>query len=99
MAELLAEGNKVKLDGIGTLYINCQSMGVEAPEDYDPQKHITGLRVRFLGDQSNDSLYSKSGLKRVLMTGNLAKFGVADEEGSNSGGNSDGNDPVVDDQP
>ena len=51
-----------------------------------------------LVDQSNDSLYSKSGLKRVLMTGNLAKFGVA-EENTNSGGNSDGNDPVVDDQP
>ena len=99
MAELLAEGNKVKLDGIGTLYINCQSMGVEDPEDYDPQKHITGLRVRFLGDQSNDSLYSKSGLKRVLMTGNLAKFGVAEENTNSGGGNSGGSDPVVDDQP
>jgi hypothetical protein len=37
-----------------------------------------------LVDQSNDSLYSKSGLKRVLMTGNLAKFGVAEEEGTTS---------------
>jgi hypothetical protein len=58
--EQLLESKKVKLDGLGTFYLSCQSMGVEDPEDYDPRKHISGLRVRFAGDRSKNSAYKKS---------------------------------------
>ena len=98
IAEQLEAGYKVKLDGIGTLYVTAKSTGVDAPEEFDTSKNITGLRVRFLGDQTPDSLYSKAGLKRCRMSTNLAKFGTAvgDENGGgNSGGNGGGDNTVV----
>ena len=89
IAEQLEAGYKVKLDGIGTLYLTAQSSGVDAPEEFDISKNIKGLRVRFLGDQTPDSLYSKNGLKRCRMSSNLQKFGTVASDGEGGGGDDD----------
>ena len=89
IAEQLEAGYKVKLDGIGTLYLTAQSTGVDAPEEFDMQKNIKGLRVRFLGDQKSTSLYSKKGLARCKMSTNLQKFA---NSGSDDGGSGSGDD-------
>jgi predicted histone-like DNA-binding protein len=98
IAEQLTDGYKVKLDGIGTLYLACSSLGVDDVDDYSAAKHVTGLHVRFLGDQSNGSLYSKQGLKRCRMTTDLSRYGVvADDDDDTPGGGNGGG--IVNDEP
>ena len=95
MAELLSDGYKVKLDGIGTLFLSVRSSGVDAPEEFDCAKNIKSVRVAFLADQSNASLYKgKSMRTQVQFSQNLNKYGVADEtsEGGDTGGNNGGSD-------
>ena len=60
MQELLAEGYKVKLDGIGTLYPKVTSKGVADAKDFSAQDDITRVGISFLADQSKKSLYKAS---------------------------------------
>ena len=91
--ELLTQGKKVKLDGIGTLYLSASTSGVEKPEDWDPQQHIKAVRVRLLPDQSDDSLYSVKGLRRAASFRRLPKNLATDDEGG------DDDNGFVEDQP
>ena len=54
--EMLADGYKVKLDGIGTLYPVTTSSGVADAKDFNAQENITRVGVAFLADQSKKSL-------------------------------------------
>ena len=58
--EMLADGYKVKLDGIGTL----TSSGVADAKDFNAQENITRVGVAFLADQSKKSLYKASAMKQ-----------------------------------
>ena len=58
MQEMLADGYKVKLDGIGTLYPVLTSEGVADAKDYSAQENVTRLGISFLADQST-SLYEE----------------------------------------
>ena len=60
MQEMLADGYKVKLDGIGTLYPKVTSKGVSDAKDYSAQDDITRIGISFLADQSKKSLYKAS---------------------------------------
>ena len=94
IAEQLAEGYKVKLDGIGTLYLAATSTGVSSPEDFDASTNITGIRVKFLADQSNSSLYkSREMMKNVKLSTKLPGGGGYDEGGDDTPGG--GDDDVV----
>jgi predicted histone-like DNA-binding protein len=62
--ELLLEGNKVKLDGLGTFYLTISTSGVEKSEDFDAQQHVKSVRMRFLPDKSSESEYTTQMLKR-----------------------------------
>ena len=57
MQEMLADGHKVKLDGIGTLYPTLTSEGVEDAKDYSPSETVTRVGIAFLADQSRKSMY------------------------------------------
>ena len=57
MQEMLADGHKVKLDGIGTLYPTLTSEGVEDDKDYSPSENVTRVGIAFLADQSRKSMY------------------------------------------
>ena len=99
MAELLSDGYKVKLDGIGTLYLTAKSSGVDAPEEFDCVKNIKKVRVAFLADQSNSSLYKGTSMRsQVQLSTDLSKYGGASEdssEGGESGGNGGSDTPVT----
>lgn len=45
----MANGNAVKLDGIGSfaLTVQCHKTGVEDPKEVDPYKQITNVKVQF----------------------------------------------------
>ena len=61
--EMLADGYKVKLDGIGTLYPVLTSEGVAEAKDFNVQDNITRLGVAFLADQSKKSIYKASAMR------------------------------------
>ena len=60
---MLADGYKVKLDGIGTLYPVLTSQGVADAKDFSAQENVTRLGVAFLADQSKKSAYKASAMK------------------------------------
>ena len=98
MQEMLAEGYKVKLDGIGTLYPVLTSEGVDDAKEFSAQENITRVGVAFLADQSRKSIYKASAMRQdtTLSTRlyNELVEGEGNEGGSSTGGNggnSDGN--------
>ena len=64
MQEMLANGYKVKLDGIGTLYPVLSSKGVENAKDFSANEAITRLGISFLADQSKKSVYKASAMRQ-----------------------------------
>ena len=62
--ELLSQGYKVKLEGLGTLKLHAQSKGEETVTDWTPQKDIKKLRVRFAPEQSDFSLVRSDAVTR-----------------------------------
>ena len=84
--ELLLEGNKIKLDGLGTFYLSASTEGVADEKDFSAN-NVKAIHVRFLPDQSKESEYT------AKMLTSKAKFrsvtGEAmpgDEEGGEGGG-------------
>ena len=65
MQEMLADGYKVKLDGIGTLYPKVTSKGVADAKDFSAQDDITRVGISFLADQSKKSLYKASATRNA----------------------------------
>ena len=63
--EMLADGYKVKLDGIGTLYPKVTSKGVADAKDFSAQDDITRVGISFLADQSKKSLYKASATRNA----------------------------------
>ena len=92
MQEMLADGYKVKLDGIGTLYPVLTSEGVADAKDYSAQENVTRLGVSFLADQSKKSLYKASAMKQgtTLSTKLWSELTGEDDETANSPSNTGG---------
>ena len=104
MQEMLADGHKVKLDGIGTLYPTLTSEGVDNAKDYSPSENITRVGIAFLADQSKKSQYKAAAMKQGVslstqlyseLTGEetgTTESGNNGSQGGNSGGGSTGGD-------
>ena len=101
MQEMLSDGYKVKLDGIGTLYPKVTSKGVADAKDYSAQDDITRVGISFLADQSKKSIYKASATRSATslstqlfeeLTGEEAPSSNAPSNGggSNTGGNTGG---------
>jgi predicted histone-like DNA-binding protein len=61
--ELLLEGYKLKLDGLGTFYLTVQTKGEEKEEDFGAD-NIERVHVKFLPDKSKESEYTSEALRR-----------------------------------
>ena len=90
--EMLADGYKVKLDGIGTLYPKVTSKGVADAKDFSAQDDITRVGISFLADQSKKSLYKASATRNAtsLSTQLYSELTGEDEETESSGSNTGG---------
>ena len=55
--ELLLEGNKIKLDGLGTFYLSINTEGVANEKDFTAN-NVKAIRVKFIGDQCKESEYA-----------------------------------------
>ena len=85
--ELLQEGYKVKLDGLGTFYLAVKTSGEENADDFGTG-NIKQVRIQFLADKSQDYDWnSKSQTTRSSFS-----FGSEDtaSSSSDSGSGSDG---------
>ena len=82
--ELLLEGNKIKLDGLGTFYLSINTEGVANEKDFTAN-NVKAIRVKFIGDQSKESEYA------TKMLTNKARFrSLAEEEPGEEGGENNG---------
>ena len=55
--ELLMEGNKIKLDGLGTFYLSINTEGVSDSDKFTAN-NVKAIRIKFIGDQSKESEYA-----------------------------------------
>ena len=99
MQEMLADGYKVKLDGIGTLYPVLSSKGVDNAKDFSANEAITRLGISFLADQSKKSVYKASAMRQGAtlstqlysqLTGEDSHESEASESGNQGGNQSQG---------
>jgi predicted histone-like DNA-binding protein len=92
MQEMLADGYKVKLDGIGTLYPVLTSSGVADAKDFSAQENITRVGISFLADQSKKSQYKASAMKQgtILSTKLYSELTGEDENPSAGSGQASG---------
>ena len=93
MQEMLADGYKVKLDGIGTLYPVLTSEGVADAKDYSAQENVTRLGISFLADQGKKSVYKASAMRQDarLSTSLYEELtGENEDENGNSGASQGG---------
>ena len=68
MIEQLLNGNKVKIDGIGTFYLNVKSTGAESEEEFTCAENIKGIRIRMLPEGAKgEDVTSKSLLSKIKL--------------------------------
>lgn len=90
--EMLADGYKVKLDGIGTLYPVLSSQGVADAKDFNASENITRVGIAFLADQSKKSAYKASAMRHdTTLSTELYEELTGDAEGGTTGGGNSGN--------
>ena len=68
LLEMLLNSKKVKIDGFGTFYttIENQKSGAPTKEEYNVNKHIKGLHIRFLPEQTTEeNISSREFLKQA----------------------------------
>ena len=78
--ELLMEGNKIKLDGLGTFYLSINTEGVANEKDFTAN-NVKAIRVKFIGDQSKESEYATRMLTSKAKFRSLGEEAPAEEEG------------------
>ena len=97
LIEMLLNSKKVKIEGLGTFYctLENQKNGALKKEDFNVNKHLKALHIRFLPEQTTEeNISSREFLKKaefVLIDSLLPK----DDEnggGTSGGGTSGGND-------
>lgn len=92
MQEMLSDGYKVKLDGIGTLYPVLTSEGVADAKDFSAQENVTRVGISFLADQSKKSQYKASAMKQgTKLSTQLYSELTGEDETANSSNSANGN--------
>ena len=60
MVELLESGNSIKWDGLGTFRPTVESLGVAEPADFDVNRDVKGIHVRFIPEnERGESMTSR----------------------------------------
>lgn len=60
MRQALQEGKTVRLAGLGRFRMVAESEGVENPDDFNLQKHIKNVRMKFLEESTRDCITWKT---------------------------------------
>ena len=91
MQEMLADGHKVKLDGIGTLYPTLTSAGVDNAKDFSATENVTRIGIAFLADQSRKSMYKARSMREAVNLSTSVYSELTGEDNPDSGNTESGN--------
>ncbi|MBR2149774.1 MAG: HU family DNA-binding protein [Prevotella sp.] len=104
LVEMLLESKKVKIEGLGTFYctLENQKNGALKKEDFNVNKHLKALHIRFLPEQATEeNISSREFLKKAefvnieqLLKGDESENGngsTGDNSGTGTGDNTDDN--------
>ena len=92
LVEMLLNSKKVKIEGLGTFYctLENQKNGAAKKEDFNVNKHLKALHIRFLPEQTTEeNISSRQFLKQAEFINVDSLLKTEDENGS---GNSDSGD-------
>ena len=98
LIEMLLNSKKVKIEGLGTFYctLENQKKGALKKEDFNPNKHLKALHIRFLPEQAaEENISSREFLKKAefINIEQLLKGDESDPSASpGQGGDSTGGD-------
>ena len=79
--ELLLEGYKIKLDGLGTFYLSISTTGEADPDEFSV-RNVKAVRIKFLGDKSKESEYTTQMLTQRASFRNLPADNGSSESSS-----------------
>ena len=91
MQEMLADGHKVKLDDIGTLYPTLTSAGVDNAKDFSATENVTRIGIAFLADQSRKSMYKARSMREAVNLSTSVYSELTGEETAENGATESGN--------
>ena len=92
LVEMLLESKKVKIEGLGTFYctLENQKNGALKKEDFNVNKHLKALHIRFLPEQTTEeNISSREFLKKAefINIDQLVKGTETENGGDSTGGN------------
>ena len=86
LVEMVSQGVGVKLDGLGTFHPTFESEGAETQEEFDVNKQLKGIHLRFLPEGTKDEELTSRKMKDKV----ILKREKDDDEASSTGGNGGG---------
>ena len=92
LVEMLLESKKVKIEGLGTFYctLENQKNGALKKEDFNVNKHLKALHIRFLPEQTTEeNISSRQFLKQAEFI-NIEQLLKGDESESGGSGSQNG---------
>ena len=92
--ELLLEGYKLKLDGLGTFYLAGRTEGQDTEDEFTAAA-FKKVMVRFLADQSKKSEYTTRLMTSKASLANIKTLTEQPQSGSGSGNGNSGGGTVV----
>ena len=95
LVEMLLNSKKVKIEGLGTFYttLENQKNGALKKEDYNPNKHMKALHIRFLPEQTTEeNISSREFLKKAefINVDSLLKTEESNGSGNSGSGSNNG---------
>ena len=92
LVEMLLESKKVKIEGLGTFYCTLENEkgGAQKKEDFNVNKHLKALHIRFLPEQTTEeNISSREFLKKAefINIEQLVKGDESENGGNTTGGN------------
>ena len=95
LVEMLLESKKVKIEGLGTFYctLENQKNGALKKEDFNPNKHLKALHIRFLPEQTTEeNISSREFLKKAEFINIDSLLQNKEEESDSSASSGQGGD-------
>ncbi len=92
----MANGNAVKLEGIGSfaLSVQCHKTGVDAAEKVDPYKQITNIKVQFRPERESILVAGERKMQTTLVANDITWVELQEKKGTkNAGGGTPSGDP------
>ena len=94
LLEMLLESKRVKIDGLGIFFTTLENEkgGAAKKEDFNPQKNLKALHIRFLPDQvAETNISSREFIKKAEFVNAEAFAGQLIEDDPSNGGSGSGN--------